>query len=129
MHKVNLDVHYTHALTQRMGSFKKEAKMKTHSDVLQAKRNENEAFQARHAKANANLAKRIAKFTPRTDLHPSVGVLINAKGVTYYAYVGGVYREGTPEHLESLLTVQWKHNAPFNSEFLGAQPACNGQDY
>ena len=46
---------------------------------------------------------RLQKFTPRTDLHHAVGVLINAKGVRYYAYVGGVYREGTPEHLAALL--------------------------
>jgi hypothetical protein len=78
--------------------------MKTQSDVLKAKRNENDAFVARHAKANTTLAMRIAKFTPRTDLHSAVGVLINAKGVTYYAYVGGVYREGSPEHLQSLLS-------------------------
>jgi len=26
-------------------------------------------------------------------------------------------------------TTTWKHNAPFNSQFLGAQPACAGQDY
>jgi hypothetical protein len=32
-----------------------------------------------------------------------VGVLISAKGVTYYAFVGSVYREGSPEHLASLL--------------------------
>ena len=25
--------------------------------------------------------------------------------------------------------VQWKHDAPFNSEFLGAQKARNGEDY
>lgn len=78
--------------------------MKTQSDVLKAKRNENDAFEARHAKANIALAMRIAKFTPRTDLHPAVGVLINAKGVTYYAFVNGVYREGSPEHLQSLLS-------------------------
>jgi hypothetical protein len=82
----------------------KEIKMKYLSDALQAKRNENDAFEARHAKANAARAKRIAKFTPRTDLHPAVGVLISAKGVTYYAFVNGVYREGSPEHLDSLLT-------------------------
>jgi hypothetical protein len=78
--------------------------MKTQSDVLKAKRNENDAFEARYAKANIALAMRIAKFTPRTDLHPAVGVLINAKGVTYYAFVNGVYREGSPEHLQSLLS-------------------------
>jgi hypothetical protein len=74
------------------------------SDAMAQKRNENDAFEARHAKANATRAKRIAKFTPRTDLHPAVGVLMSAKGVTYYAFVGGVYREGSPEHLASLLT-------------------------
>lgn len=73
------------------------------SDALAQKRNENDAFEARFAKENAARAKRIAKFTPRTDLHPAVGVLISAKGVTYYAFVGGVYREGSPEHLASLL--------------------------
>ena len=74
------------------------------SDALAQKRNENDAFEARFAKENAARAKRIAKFTPRTDLHPAVGVLISAKGVTYYAFVNGVYREGTPEHLTSLIT-------------------------
>lgn len=67
------------------------------------KRKENDAFEARSAKRNAAHAAKVAKFTPRTDLHPAVGVLISAKGVRYYAFVGGVYREGTPEHLASLL--------------------------
>jgi hypothetical protein len=79
------------------------AQIKTLSDAMAQKRNENDAFEARFAKANAAHAKRIAKFTPRTDLHPAVGVLMSAKGVTYYAFVGGVYREGSPEHLASLL--------------------------
>ena len=79
------------------------AKLQYLSDAIAQKRNENDAFEARFAKENAARAKRIAKFTPRTDLHPAVGVLISAKGVTYYAFVGGVYREGTPEHLASLL--------------------------
>ena len=74
--------------------------IKTLSDAMAQKRNENDAFEARFAKANAA---KVAKFTPRTDLHPAVGVLINAKGVRYYAFVGGVYREGTPEHLAALL--------------------------
>ena len=26
-------------------------------------------------------------------------------------------------------TTTWKHNAPFNSQFLGAQPVRAGQDY
>jgi hypothetical protein len=77
--------------------------IKTLSDAMAQKRNENDAFEAKFAKANAAQAAKIAKFTPRTDLHSAVGVLINAKGVRYYAYVGGVYREGTPEHLAALL--------------------------
>jgi hypothetical protein len=74
------------------------------SDVMAQKRNERDAEAIRWAKSDAARAKRIAKFTPRTDLHPAVGVLISAKGVTYYAFVGGVYREGSPEHLASLLS-------------------------
>lgn len=75
----------------------------TLKQVIETKRNERATSEARFAKANAAQAAKIAKFTPRTDLHPAVGVLINAKGVRYYAFVGGVYREGTPEHLASLL--------------------------
>jgi hypothetical protein len=75
----------------------------TLKQVIETKRNERASSQSRFAKTEATQAAKIAKFTPRTDLHPSVGVLINAKGVRYYAFVGGVYREGTPEHLASLL--------------------------
>jgi hypothetical protein len=75
----------------------------TLKQVTETKRNERNASQARFAKADAAQAAKIAKFTPRTDLHPAVGVLMSAKGVRYYAFVGGVYREGTPEHLASLL--------------------------
>ncbi len=72
---------------------------KTLSDVLAVKRDERHAEAARWAKADAVRA----KFIPRTDLHPAVGVLMNTKGVRYYAYVKGTYREGTPEHLASLI--------------------------
>ena len=75
----------------------------TLKQVIETKRNERATSEARFAKANAAQAAKIAKYTARTDLHPAVGVLINAKGVRYYAFVGGVYREGTPEHLASLL--------------------------
>ena len=80
------------------------AKLQYLSDVMAQKRDESDAEQIRWAKADAARAKRVAKFTPRTDLHPAVGVLISAKGVTYYAFVGGVYREGSPEHLASFFT-------------------------
>ena len=73
------------------------------SDVMAQKRNERDAEAVRWAKQDAACAKRIAKVTPRTDLHPAVGVLVNAKGVRYYAFVGGVYREGSPEHLAALI--------------------------
>jgi hypothetical protein len=79
-------------------------KYQTLSDVIEARRNEDSAEQARHAKANAKQQALIAKFTPRIDLHPAVGVLTSITGIRYYAFVNGVYREGTPEHLESLLT-------------------------
>jgi hypothetical protein len=72
------------------------------SDVLKAKRNERDAEAVRWAKKDAARAERIAKFAPRTDLHPAVGALISAKGVIYYAFVNGVYREGNPDHLASL---------------------------
>lgn len=75
----------------------------TLKQAVETKRNERDASEMRFAKANAAQAAKVAKFTPRTDLHPAVGVLINAKGVRYYAFVGGVYREGTPEHLAALL--------------------------
>jgi hypothetical protein len=75
----------------------------TLKQAVATKRNERAKSEARFAKATAAQAAKIAKFTPRTDLHPAVGVLMNAKGVRYYAFVGGVYREGTPEHLASLL--------------------------
>jgi hypothetical protein len=91
----------------KISRFKKEiimTQLRFLSDAMAQKRNENDAFEARFAKQNAARAKRVAKFTPRTDLHPAVGVLISAKGVTYYAFVGGVYREGSPEHLASFFT-------------------------
>lgn len=69
------------------------------SDVLKAKRNERDAEAVRWAKKDAARAERIAKFAPRTDLHPAVGALISSKGVIYYAFVNGVYREGNPDHL------------------------------
>jgi hypothetical protein len=72
---------------------------KTLSDVLAAKRDERHAEAARWAKSDAARA----KFIPRTDLHPAVGVLVNAKGVRYYAYVKGVLTQGSPEHLATFL--------------------------
>ena len=75
----------------------------TLKQIIETKRNERASSQSRFAKADIAQAAKIARFTPRTDLHPAVGVLMNAKGVRYYAFVGGVYREGTPEHLASLL--------------------------
>ena len=36
--------------------------------------------------------------------------------------LGGLTKADVP-------SVQWKHNAPFNSQFLGAQQARSGEDY
>jgi hypothetical protein len=80
------------------------SKLQYLSDVIAQKENKRAADEVRYAKSDAKQKALIAKFTPRTDLHPAVGVLTNVKGVLYYAFVNGVYREGTPEHLESLLT-------------------------
>jgi hypothetical protein len=80
------------------------SKLQYLSDVIAQKENKRAADEVRYAKSDAKQKALIAKFTPRTDLHPAVGVLTNVKGVRYYAFVNGVYREGTPEHLESLLT-------------------------
>jgi hypothetical protein len=65
------------------------------SDVIKARQSKQISDEKRWAKADA------AK--PRTDLHPAIGVMMTAKGVKYYAYIGGVYREGSPEHLTNLL--------------------------
>lgn len=75
------------------------AKFQYLSDVMAQKRKESDAEQIRWAKEDA----RIAKFTPRTDLHPSIGVLTNKNGVRYYTFVNGVYHEGSPEYLSELL--------------------------
>jgi hypothetical protein len=74
--------------------------MKTYKQAL-AQRHAKYAHDAIRA---AKQAEHDAKFAVRTDLHPAVGALINASGVRYYAFVNGVYREGSPEHLASLLT-------------------------
>ena len=73
--------------------------MATYQTVLA----ERQAKYAREAVRGAKQAAKDAKFKPRTDLHPAVGVLMKAKGVRYYAYVNGTYREGTPEHLAALI--------------------------
>jgi predicted cobalt transporter CbtA len=44
-----------------------------------------------------------AKFTVQDNLHPAIGSLMTVAGVKYYAYVNGVYREGSAEDLSSLL--------------------------
>ena len=92
-------------MPQTNGVFLKGTEMTnlTLKQVTETKRNERASSETRFAKVSDAQAAKIAKFTPRTDLHPAVGVLINAKGVRYYAFVGGVYCEGSPEHLASLL--------------------------
>jgi len=69
------------------------------SDVIKARQSKQISDEKRWAKADAARA----KFTPQENLHPAIGVMVTAKGVKYYAYIGGVYREGSPEHLTNLL--------------------------
>jgi hypothetical protein len=59
---------------------------------------------AAEAKKEAKQIQAKAKFQIQKNLHPAVGVLVNAKGVRYYAFVNGNYTEGTPDQLEALLT-------------------------
>jgi len=58
---------------------------------------------AQDAARAAKQAEREAKFTVQTNLHPAIGALISASGVRYYAFINGVYREGSVAHLTVLL--------------------------
>ena len=70
--------------------------MKYLSDVIKAKH-------IAEAKAiNKENAKR-AKFQVAKNLHPAIGALMSAKGVRYYAYIDGIYTEGTVEQLTNKL--------------------------
>ena len=75
------------------------------SDVQAAKQRDRDAQAVRWAKEDVARAKREAKFQVATNLHPAIGVLINAKGVRYYAHIGAkrVYTEGTPAQLTAML--------------------------
>jgi len=70
------------------------------SDVIKQR----QAQQVSDEKRWAALDAERAKFTVQDSLHPAIGSLMTATGVKYYAYVNGVYREGSPEHLTSLLS-------------------------
>jgi hypothetical protein len=72
------------------------------------------------------------KFNPRLNCTVS--------GVWMVRYANGIevpicrdYEASDSKEALSILnqdnTTTWKHNAPFNSQFLGAQPARAGQDY
>jgi hypothetical protein len=43
------------------------------------------------------------KFEVAKNLHPAIGALMTAKGVKYYAYINGVYTEGTIDQLTGKL--------------------------
>jgi hypothetical protein len=73
----------------------------TYSEVLEQRKTK----YAREAILAAKQIEKNSKFVARTDLHPSIGILVNKNGVRYYTCVGGVYREGTPEYLTEMLTV------------------------
>jgi hypothetical protein len=44
-----------------------------------------------------------AKFQVAKNLHPAIGALMTTKGVKYYAYINGVYTEGSVEALTGKL--------------------------
>jgi hypothetical protein len=69
------------------------------SDVLAAKNKVAEAEAIKYAKQDAKQA----KYKVAADLHPAIGVLMTAKGVKYYAFVNGQYREGSVDALTSAL--------------------------
>jgi hypothetical protein len=71
----------------------------TLSDTIKQRQMHQISNEKRWAKMDAARA----KFTVQDNLHPAIGSLMTAKGVKYYAYVAGVYVEGSPDHLSSLL--------------------------
>lgn len=70
--------------------------MKYLSDVIKAK------HKAEVKLINKENAQR-AKFQVAKNLHPAIGALMSAKGVRYYAYIDGIYTEGTVEQLTQKL--------------------------
>ena len=72
--------------------------MKTLAEIVKAK---HIAEMRQINKKNAQLA----KFQVAKNLHPAIGALMTAKGVKYYAYVAGIYTEGTVEQLTAKLTL------------------------
>jgi hypothetical protein len=70
--------------------------MKTLADVVKAK------HRAEARLINKENAQK-AKFEVAKNLHPAIGALMTAKGVKYYAYVAGIYTEGTVEQLTAKL--------------------------
>lgn len=70
--------------------------MKYLSDVIKAK------HKAEVKLINKENAQR-AKFQVAKNLHPAIGALMSAKGVRYYAYIDGIYTEGTVDQLTQKL--------------------------
>ena len=67
---------------------------------------QDEQFWARNAARRAKTAQREAKFFVPTNLHPAIGVLVKATGVTFYAYLHGSSQpitKGTVEELTAKL--------------------------
>lgn len=74
-------------------------KVYTVSDAREEKWLADRRVAARFAKA----ASRAARFAIPADLHPAIGVLTRGSGVAFYAFVDGVYAEGTVAELTALL--------------------------
>ncbi len=70
--------------------------MQTLSEVVKAK---HIAEMRQINKENAQKA----KFQVAKNLHPAIGALMTTKGVKYYAYINGVYTEGSVEALTGKL--------------------------
>lgn len=75
--------------------------MLTYKQVLAQRANKYALDAARAAKQ----AERESKYTVQANLHPAIGALMSASGVRYYAFINGVYREGSVAHLTALLGV------------------------
>ena len=84
-------------------------KIETLQDARREKANQDEKLRAREAVYIAKNAVAAAKFFIPANLHPAIGALTTAKGVTFYAYLQG-YAEprtiGTVEALTAALHAQ-----------------------
>ena len=77
-------------------------KIETLQDARREKATQDEKLRAREAGYTARNAAAAAKFFIPSDLHPAIGVLTHAKGVTFYAYLQGYAEPHTIGTVEAL---------------------------